>query len=416
MLMRSVLAGLLVTFAASHAAATDNFTIKDVDVVADVPLADIKPGTIVFSDHRKAKFADADTGLIEFANWARAKPDQRRFLALYPSYMDSIVPVTAPPETGGSDDAKVGPATGDKTDAAEKSESSPQTESPADAKSDASAESGTDADKDNKADSKPAPKATAKTGSKSKNSRNKAPERLFMYIAEARFVLPRAPASVDVKRYLNIAFLEKIDPSIKHAVITPGDVQPMRAARELINRNPDRAWCQASGESLCIQSRYQFEGKLPTGIKLANKLFESNRRIADHMTFQSEMRLLSPADIDQTAFARLTGVEMPVAGVVEQSIFYVNQVMQFGKFLVVLQEFPDDPQKTVVTAYMVLAMRSNLIESKKQYANVPVLRNLVPVQVLLGNSSFNTGESISAGLPKYTRNRIKAIAGFLAND
>ena len=42
-----------------------------------------------------------------------------------------------------------------------------------------------------------------------------------------------------------------------------------------------------------------------------------------------------------------------------------------------------------------------------------VLRNLVPAQVLMGNSSFNTGTSISAGLPDYTRNRIKAIAGLL---
>ena len=47
---------------------------------------------------------------------------------------------------------------------------------------------------------------------------------------------------------------------------------------------------------------------------------------------------------------------------------------------------------------------------KKNYEDVPVLRNLVPSQVLLGNSSFNTGNSLSAGLPAYARNRIKAIA------
>ena len=38
---------------------------------------------------------------------------------------------------------------------------------------------------------------------------------------------------------------------------------------------------------------------------------------------------------------------------------------------------------------------------------------LVPQQVLLGNSSFNTGNSISSGLPNYVRNRIKAIAAIL---
>jgi hypothetical protein len=369
MLVRCILAGLLVTVTTGYAAAAENFVLEEVGAVADVPLAEIKTGTIVFSDLRKAKSVDSDIGLVEFADWAREKPLQKRFLALYPGYLDSMRPGEAAP--------------------------------------------GAHADAENVARES---KTDSKTESKSKLGRNKAPERLYMYVAEARFLLPRAPASIDFKRYLNIAFLEKIDPSIKHTTITSGDVQPLRAARNIVNRNPERAWCQNVDNALCIQSRYQFEGKLPTGIKLANKLFESNRKIADHMTFQSEMRLLSPSEIDQTAFARLTALDTPIAGAVEQSIFYVNQVMQFGKFLVVFQEYPADPQKTVVTAFMALAVRSNLIESKMQYANVPVLRNLVPAQVLMGNSSFNTGESISAGLPKYTRNRIKAIAGFLIAD
>jgi len=42
-----------------------------------------------------------------------------------------------------------------------------------------------------------------------------------------------------------------------------------------------------------------------------------------------------------------------------------------------------------------------------------VLRNLVPAQVLAGKSSFNSGSSISAGLPVYARNQVKAIAGIL---
>jgi hypothetical protein len=45
-----------------------------------------------------------------------------------------------------------------------------------------------------------------------------------------------------------------------------------------------------------------------------------------------------------------------------------------------------------------------------------VLRNLVPMQVLLGNSSFNIGTSMSAGLPVYARNRMKAIATLLERE
>ena len=44
---------------------------------------------------------------------------------------------------------------------------------------------------------------------------------------------------------------------------------------------------------------------------------------------------------------------------------------------------------------------------------MPVLRNMVPAQVLLGKSSFNTGNSLSAGLPVYARNSVKSIAAIL---
>jgi hypothetical protein len=37
----------------------------------------------------------------------------------------------------------------------------------------------------------------------------------------------------------------------------------------------------------------------------------------------------------------------------------------------------------------------------------------VPAEVLMGRSSFNSGNSISAGLPQYARNEIKTVAGML---
>ena len=67
------------------------------------------------------------------------------------------------------------------------------------------------------------------------------------------------------------------------------------------------------------------------------------------------------------------------------------------------------PDKTVVSAFVVLGVESDLLEKKKEYDKVPVLRNLVPAQVLSGNSSFNTGNSISAGLPVYARHRVRRL-------
>ncbi len=39
---------------------------------------------------------------------------------------------------------------------------------------------------------------------------------------------------------------------------------------------------------------------------------------------------------------------------------------------------PNDPQKTVVTAYVALAIKGDVLDRKAEYARVPVLKNLLP--------------------------------------
>jgi hypothetical protein len=241
-------------------------------------------------------------------------------------------------------------------------------------------------------------------------------EKLHMYVAEARFVIARPAHSIDLARYVSATFLERVDGTIKHRLLTPAEAMPYTDPESAHNRHPQRRWCEGGSQAICINSRYQLEGKLPIGIRLANKLEEGGKKIADYIEFQSELRLPPPQEIDQTSLARLTIVATPVAGVLEQSIFYVNQMMQFGKFVGVFQPHPNDPNRTLVSAFMALAIETDVLEKKKEYEKVPILRNLVPAQVLVGKSSFNTGQSISAGLPDYTRNRIKAIAAILERE
>src|SRR5579871_1303840 len=236
--------------------------------------------------------------------------------------------------------------------------------------------------------------------------------RLHVYVAEARFALAKPAASIDLSKMISLAMIEQLDPSIQHRLISAADVIPNKDPNSP-NHNPKRQWCESSAPLICIQSKYRLEGRLPTGIMLVNKIRENHKQIADFMEFQSELRLVPEAEIDQAALAKATGVDAPVAGVVEQNIFYVNQIMQFGKFVAVLQPDPADAKKSIATAFIALAVDSELFEKKKELDSVPILRNLVPAQVLAGNSSFNTGNSISAGLPKYSRNRIKAVATLL---
>jgi hypothetical protein len=234
-----------------------------------------------------------------------------------------------------------------------------------------------------------------------------------MYITEARFKLSRPASSIDLKKYAALPFVKNIDPLIRHEEIKPADVSIMKEEKTANNKNPDRAWCEGQGVTTCIRSFYKLEGKLPIGVALANKLRETEKKISDTIEFETEMRLLTGADLDEQGLKQLTGVTTPVAGVLEQNMFYVNQVMRFGKLLAVFQPNPADANSTIATVMIALAVSSSTLEMKKKYQSVPVLRNLVPAAVLLGNSSFNTGNSISAGLPSYVRNRIKAIAGIL---
>jgi hypothetical protein len=241
-------------------------------------------------------------------------------------------------------------------------------------------------------------------------------EKLTMYVAQARFLLSRPPGKVELARYVTLPFLEKIDPAIVHTALAAADINPLTDAQGTGNENPQRKWCTGRTTLICIQSSYKLEGKIPIGVLLVNKLRDSAKKVSDRIDFQSEFSQLSAVDLDEAGLKELTGLNTPVAGALEQNIFYVNQIMKFGKFFAVFQAHPADASKTVVTAYMVLAVEASVLDKKKEYENVPVLRNLVPAQVLMGQSSFNSGSSISAGLPKYARNEIATVAGLLARD
>jgi len=325
----------------SGCAAAQDFRIDDVSSARSVTVAQLKPGTIEFSDKTGTGAVDSETALVAFDDWAEKHPNEKKFLALFPAYTEPTV------------------------------------------------------------------------GRIANGNTEQVTEKLYMYVAQARFILDRAPGAIDLTRYATLPFLEKIDPAIKHQAISAADVTSFKDEAGTGNDNPDRKWCTGRATSICIQSTYKLEGKIPLGIMLVNKLRDSAKKVADHIDFQSELSALAPADLDQAGLQELTALDTPVGGALEQDIFYVNQIMKFGKLFAVFQSDPNDAGKTVVTAFMSLAIKARVLDEKRTFENVPVLRNLVPAQVLMGQSSFNSGDSISAGLPKYARNEIKTIAGIL---
>ncbi|WP_425285013.1 hypothetical protein [Methylobacterium pseudosasicola] len=326
------------TPAANSAAVPGSERIKEVPSVTALDPATLKPGQILFTDHRDNPTAP-ENGLIPYLDWLRTRPAEAAVLAPFPGYKEPDYTVTVNGVT------------------------------------------------------KPRH------------------ETLKVYVAEGRFVVPRPPEAIDLRAFANLGFVQTMDPAIKHKAITVGEVTPNKDPAAAFAKRPDRPWCEGAGA--CIESRYDLEGKLPLGVKLANKLEEgSAKKIAEYVSFQSELRVLGP---DQGATLKaLTKIDTTVTGGLEQTIFWVNQILRFGKFLAVFQPLPNDPTKTVVTTYMALAIKADVLDRKAEYARVPVLKNLLPAQVLMGNSSFNTGNSISAGLPVYARNRITTFADAIA--
>jgi hypothetical protein len=325
-------------------AKTQEFRVEDVGSLADQPIVQLKPRTIVFADHPPENLVDPGTGFMRYQDWAKARPLEQQFLGLYPGYSEPDLDLVV-------DGVK-----------------------------------------------------------------KRFKEKLHMYVASARFVLARQPGSLDLAHLIALPFVEQIDPAIKHRVIGPGEVTATQDPKVIFNQNPNRKWCEGRPTLLCVRSHYQLEGRFPLGIQLANKIRDSAKPVAPYLDFESEFTVRSPAEVEQSGLKKLTGLDTPPVGAIEQSIFYVNQVMQFGKLLAVFQPYPGDPSKTVATVFMALAIESSVLDKRKEFALVPVLRNLVPAQVLAGKSSFNTGKSLSAGLPVYARSSVKAIAALIERE
>lgn len=314
--------------------------IREVAAIAPSDVATLKPGTILFTDHRDTP-SNPESGLTPYLEWRKLRPAEQAALAPYPGYAE------------------------------------------------------------------PDYRTTLNGVAKQRH------ETLKVYVAQGSFVVARPAESIDLAAFATLGFVAKMDPVIKHRSLNPADATPTRDPAAAFARRPDRAWCD--GAAACIESRYDLEGKLPLGVKLANKLEDgASKKVAEFVSFQSELRALPAAEA--APLAALTRIDTPVAGGLEQTIFWVNQILRFGKFLAVVQPMPNDPGKTVVTTYMALAIKADVLERKQEYARVPVLKNLLPAQVLMGNSSFNTGTSISAGLPTYARNRMIAFADALAKN
>ena len=240
----SIISSLVIASAIGSIAAAEaqSFRIEEATSPQSFDVAQIKPETIAFNDKVDigAKDFSARDGavLMPFEEWARTRPAEKKFLALFANYSE---PTVIRHEASGD----TGPVV----------------------------------------------------------------QKLSMYVARARFILDRAPASIELAHDVTPAFLERIDPAIKHKTIAAADLPPLKDTQGTGNENPDRPWCTGRATLICIQSSYTMEGRIPLGIMLVNKLRDSAKKASDRIDFDSELSMLAPADLDQAGLEELTGLD-----------------------------------------------------------------------------------------------------------
>ena len=254
-------------------------------------------------------------------------------------------------------------------------------------------------------------------------------EPITVFIAKARTILNKAPNELNLKAMASLDFISAMDKQVKHIAIQPGQFMSTvagrtditnfrwpgcdpdgdeitRPAKEInlsVLNPPNRHWCSDKDRSVCIESCFLFSDPLWIGGIATVNLIEDNAKDFG-IGFQSEVRyFLSEKELNKKVPVRqLTGVSGEVIGVLEQNIFYFNQVIQYGKTFAVFQAHPTDGHKTVLTSYFVIGLRT------RSYSQHEALKD-----ALMGRSFVNSRRGLTAGLPVYTRDMASAIVGEL---
>ncbi len=254
-------------------------------------------------------------------------------------------------------------------------------------------------------------------------------EKLVVFIGRTKTILNKAPGQIDLKKLIDIATVTGFDNEIQHYEIKPEQLmanvvanhkpidnfkwcntegaeaniaRPLREIDLSSTVSAKRPWCPADGRTLCVESCYLFGvywQQLVAGANLAIDAAEKkDYGIASQSEikyFTSEQELGLPVKL-----TRLTGIKTGIHGGLEQSVFYFNQVMQYGKVISVLQDSPANPNQTIMTTYFVIGLKQR---TYNQFAEIR--------DIFMGRSSlFNTATGITAGLPVYSQNTIKAMA------
>src|SRR3974390_2545446 len=91
--------GLIALVGSLSTAAAEEFRIEEAGPPQGWTLAQLKPGAVLFNDAARGGTASESDNFVAFAPWAQANPLQKKFLALFPSYVEPTVNKAASADT-----------------------------------------------------------------------------------------------------------------------------------------------------------------------------------------------------------------------------------------------------------------------------------------------------------------------------
>lgn len=174
--------------------------------------------------------------------------------------------------------------------------------------------------------------------------------------------------------------------------------------------NPERAWCDGKSRGICIESCYHFSPGWKAAIAFYNNTLGSKDPKDWGEAMQSEIRyFVSEAEYgSRQPLAQLTKINTPVRGVMEQNIFYFNQIFAWGKIVAVFQEHPTNAQQTVMTVLSAYAFRSKYCTDSKYAEVCKVIKS-----ESTGDRGLNTPTGISAGIKIHSQEIAVGLARVL---
>lgn len=237
-------------------------------------------------------------------------------------------------------------------------------------------------------------------------------EGLTVFRARYTFLLDKAFSTINVPALVNLGLWQDIDPTMNLQSINPADVVTVKDSAKYAYMKPaNRQWCSDAG-ALCLTSHYDYPSIVQTAIKFYNlkQKLEGLPAKDSFLKTQSELRYVSPEQLSKIGdIQALTGFHSPVAGAVEQNIFYLNMIIQYAKVLVVFQQDPQNVNQTVVSTFLVFGIERKWYEPTGFRHKILSLVHTTAADIFNGTGPKLADDGILSGLPNYTQSLIERI-------